>query len=59
MGSFYTDISGRGNYICQEVEERCESTGHVLSVRDVQYCLPGKYVGGVGDRMMGDNDVGY
>lgn len=57
-GSFYTDNSGRGNYICQDIEERHESTGPVLCLRHIQYCLPSKRVGGVGERMMGDSDLG-
>lgn len=55
---FYTDISGRGNYIFQDIEARHESTEHVLSIGDLQYCLPGKCVGGIGDRRIGDNDLG-
>ena len=50
--SFYTDISGRGNYICQGIVETRESTGHIQSLRNIRYCLWGKCVGGVRDGMM-------
>lgn len=56
--SCYTDISGRGNYICQDREEGRESPGCVLSSRDIWRCLEGKCVGGAGDGMVGDNDLG-
>lgn len=51
-GSFYTDNSGRGNYICQDVEETHEST------ELPHYWLSSKCVGGVGKRMMRDSDLG-
>lgn len=38
-------------------QERSESTGHVLNIRDIQYCLQGRCVGGVGVGMMRDDDL--
>lgn len=56
-GSFDADNSGWGNYICQVIEKRHESTGHVLCLRHLQYCLPSKCVGAVGEREMRDSDL--
>ena len=56
VGVFIQTFQAEG-IIYAKTEERCESTGHVKSIRDIRYCLQGKCVGRVGDRMMGDNDL--